>query len=404
MRSPDIVIIGAGIVGLATARALTRAGGEAGHVRVLEKEPGVARHQSTHNSGVLHAGLQYAPGSAKARLAHDGLRRMVEYCREHSIAHEQCGKLVVAVREDEAGRLDALLERGRQNGLSGLRRLDAAEAREIEPHVQCVAAIHVAEEGIVDFASVCGTMAGEVERAGGEIRTGADVRRIVQQGTGWVVETTAGAFHADVLVNCAGLHADRIAQMADESPPCRIVPFRGEYHRLKEARAHLVRHLIYPLPEPGFPFLGVHFTRRITGSIDAGPNAVLALAREGYHRTDLDVRDLADALRYGGLWRFVARHRSMVARELAQSFDRRRFVRALQRLIPAITGDDLDPAAAGVRAQAILPTGEFVDDFLWIERPAALHVLNAPSPAATASLAIGDVLASRVRVLIRRGV
>lgn len=399
-RGGTVGVVGAGIVGLATTHALlTR--GMADRVILVEKESAVARHQSTHNSGVLHAGLPYAPGSGKARLAREGIRRMIRFCREHGIPHEICGKLVVATDEAEVPRLDALLERGRRNGLEGLRRLGPEEAREIEPHVRCVAAIHVPEEGIVDYGAVCATLEGEIRRMGGEVVTGAEVRAIRREPTAWVLVTTAGEFEITTLVNCAGLHADRVAELAGERPECRVVPFRGEYHRLRPERRHLVRHLVYPLPPPGFPFLGVHFTRRIDGGIDAGPNAVLAFAREGYRLCTVSIRDVAEALRFAGLWRFTARHRRMVARELAQSFSARRFVAALRRLIPEIEPGDLVPGGSGVRAQAMAPSGELVHDFLWIERPGAVHVLNAPSPAATASLAIGDEVATRVAVVAR---
>ena len=389
----EVTVVGGGIVGLATARALLEQGAQG--VQVLEKEATLAAHQSTHNSGVLHAGLQYQPGSEKARLAREGIRRMTEYCRERGIAHEICGKLVVAVDDAELPRLDAMLEKGRANGLQGLRRLTAEEAREIEPHVRCLAAILVPEEGIVDYAAVCAAMEADVRGGGGEIHTGAAVRRMSREGGTWRVDTDAGAFRSRILVNCAGLHSDRVARLAGAVPPCRIVPFRGEYQRLRPQRSHLVKHLVYPLPEPGFPFLGVHFTRRIDGGIDAGPNAVLAFAREGYRLRDVDVRDLAEAVTYPGLWRFAFRHRRMVARELAQSADRSRFIAALRRLIPEIEDGDLVPGGSGVRAQAVLPGGDFVHDFLWVEGDGAVHAVNTPSPAATASLAIGDEIARR---------
>jgi len=401
----DITIIGGGIVGLATAYALVREGG-VGRVLLLEKEPTLARHQSTHNSGVLHAGLQYKPGSEKARLARDGIRSMTEFCRHHGIPHEICGKLVVATDPAELPRLEEMLERGRSNGLEGLRRLSPEEAREIEPHVRCVGAIHVPEEGIVSYGAVCDTLAREIASLGADVRTGAGVVRLVRERAGWRIVTTAGEFTSRVIVNCAGLHSDRVARMAGARPACRIVPFRGEYQHLRPERAHLVRHLVYPLPEPGFPFLGVHFTRRIEGGIDAGPNAVLAFAREGYELRAVNVRDLAEALRFPGLWRFALRHRRMVVRELAQSFDRARFVNALRRLVPEIEDADLLPdhapspngaPHAGVRAQAMLPNGELVHDFLWIEEPGAVHAVNAPSPAATASLSIGAEIARRAR-------
>ncbi|MHB1192795.1 MAG: L-2-hydroxyglutarate oxidase [Longimicrobiales bacterium] len=390
----DVTVVGGGIVGLATAYTLLESGKAS--VRLLEKEVAVARHQSTHNSGVLHAGLQYQPGSEKARLARDGIRRMTEFCVHHEIPHEICGKLVVAVTDAELGRLDAMLERGRQNGLQGLRRLGPEEAREIEPHARCLAAIHVPEEGIVDYAAVCATLEREIEARGGEILVGAGVRGLRRERGSWHLETPAGEFTSRVLVNCAGLHADRIAEMAGERPGCRIVPFRGEYQRLRPGRDHLVRHLLYPLPEPGFPFLGVHFTRRIEGGIDAGPNAVLALAREGYTLATVNLGDLAEALTFPGLWRFGLGHPRMVARELAQSVDRRRFIAAARRLVPEIADDDFIPGgASGVRAQAMLPDGRLLDDFLWVEAEGAVHVVNAPSPAATASLAIAQEVARR---------
>jgi len=395
----DITVIGGGIVGLATALALVEDGAGV-DVRLLEKEPALARHQSTHNSGVLHAGLQYQPGSEKARLARDGIRSMTEFCVHHGIPHEICGKLVVATEREELPRLEAMLERGRANGLEGLRRLTPEEAREIEPHVRCVGAIHVPEEGIVSYAAVCDTMARESSARGADVRTGAEVRRMTRERGRWQVETTAGAFASRVVVNCAGLHSDRVARIAGARPKARIVPFRGEYQRLRPERAHLVRHLVYPLPEPGFPFLGVHLTRRIEGGIDAGPNAVLAFAREGYDLRTVNGRDLIDTLRFPGLWRFAVRHRRMVARELGQSFERARFVRALRRLVPEIEGADLVPGSSGVRAQAMLPSGDFVHDFLWIEEEGAVHAVNAPSPAATASLSIGHEIARRALALL----
>jgi len=390
----EVTIIGGGIVGLATAHALIERGIDS--VRVVEKEAALATHQSTHNSGVLHAGLQYRPGSQKAALARDGIRRMTEFCQHHGIAHDICGKLVVAGTEDELPRLEAMLDRGRNNGLEGLRRISAEEAREIEPHVRCVEALIVPEEGIADYRGVCEALAREVANGGGDLVTGARVESLRRDSTGWHIATTAGDFDSRVIVNCGGLHSDRIVKMAGGDPGCRIIPFRGEYHRLRPDREHLVRHLIYPLPEPGFPFLGVHFTRRIDGGIDAGPNAVLAFAREGYRLRSINPRDLAGALSYPGLWRFMARHHRMVARELAQSFDRRRFVTALQRLVPNVSGADLLPGGSGVRAQAMSPEGELVHDFVWADTPGAVHAINAPSPAATASLTIGRVIAERV--------
>jgi (S)-2-hydroxyglutarate dehydrogenase len=393
-----VVVIGGGLVGLATAYALAT-GDPPVAVTLLEKEATVGAHQSTHNSGVLHAGLHYRPGSAKARLARSGIRLMQAFCAEHGVAHDICGKLVVATRAEELPRLDRLEERGRANGLEGLRRLGPEAAREIEPHAACIAALHVPEEGIVDFGGACAALAAGITRAGGDVRTGAAALRIVREPDRWVVETTAGAVRAGRLVACAGLQADRVARLAGETPPCRIIPFRGDYYRLRPEREHLVRHLIYPVPDPAFPFLGVHFTRLVAGGVEAGPNAVLALAREGYRERTVNLRDAADALAYPGLWRFLARHARMVGREVAQTASRRRFAAGLRRLLPELREDDLAPGGTGVRAQALLPSGALVEDFLLLEGRGALHVLNAPSPAATASLAIGREIADRVRRL-----
>jgi (S)-2-hydroxyglutarate dehydrogenase len=390
-----VVVIGAGLLGLGTARALLRAHpGMA--VTVLEKEAAVGCHQSTHNSGVLHAGLYYRPGSAKARLAVEGIRSMTAFCQEHAVPHETCGKLVVATGEEELPRLRTLLERGTQNGLRGLRWLEGDAAREIEPEVRALAAVHVPEEGIVDYSAVVGALVADVTRLGGEVILRAPVRRMVREGNAWRVETGAGDHAAAYLVNCAGLHADRVAAFAGTRPPCRIIPFRGEYYQLRPPRSGLVRHLIYPVPNPAFPFLGVHLTRRVGGGVEAGPNAVLALAREGYTKSTIRLGDAAEAATFPGLWRFVARHPRMTLYEVRRSFSRRLFARALQRLVPAIDAADLIPGGAGVRAQAMTSDGRLVEDFLFVEQTGALHVLNAPSPGATASLAIGAEIARRV--------
>lgn len=399
MNNQRFCIIGGGLVGLATAWQLRRSAPEAA-ITVLEKEPGLGRHQSTHNSGVLHAGLYYKPGSAKARLAVNGIRLMTEFCRARAVAHEICGKLVVAVNDEEMGRLKTLLERGQQNGLRGLRWLNGEQLREIEPHAAGIAAVHVPEEGIVDYAAVIAALAADNSRAGVIQQTGAKVQAVRRDGLrGWLVATSAGEFRADFLINCAGLHCDRVAELAGERRSTRIVPFRGEYYELKPDRVHLVRNLIYPVPDPTFPFLGVHFTRLIHGGREAGPNAILATAREGYRKTDLNVRDLADALSFGGLWRFMGRHKAMCWAEVVRSFSKRRFCASLQKLVPEITEADLAPGGAGVRAQAMTPDGGLVQDFDIVERPDALHLLNAPSPAATAALAIGEEIAQRVQRL-----
>jgi len=388
MNSKRVVIVGGGIVGLATAYRLSERFPGA-QVCVLEKEAGVGRHQTGHNSGVLHSGLYYKPGSVKARLAVAGIRQMVAFCQEFNVPHEVCGKLVVAVDEVEVERLRALHERGIANGLEGLRWLAREEMREIEPHVGGVAALRVPQEGIVDYPKVCETLVTQLATRGVRVVTGARVISVLRDGAGWRVVSVAGDFAADFLITCAGLHADRVAELSGEARESRVVPFRGEYYKLRPERQHLVRHLIYPVPDPQFPFLGVHFTRLIHGGIEAGPNAVLAFAREGYRKTDFNAGDLYDALTYGGFWRFMRRYPSMCWYELRRSFSRELFCRSLQRLVPEIQPDDLAPGGSGVRAQAIAPEGELVQDFRLIARPNALHVLNAPSPAATASLAIG---------------
>jgi L-2-hydroxyglutarate oxidase len=390
-----IIIVGGGIIGLATALKLARRI-PAAQIVVLEKEDDVARHQSGNNSGVLHAGLYYKPGSLKARLAVAGIQEMVAFCQENGVRHEICGKLVVAVDETELARLHNLLDRGQKNGLQGLRLLDRPQMLEIEPHVAGIAAVHVPQEGIVDFIQVCRALVKKNEEAGGRVVTRARVNKIQAQGGGWSVQTAAGDWEADYVVNCAGLHCDRVAVMAGEKRDVRIIPFRGEYFKIKPARQHLARHLIYPVPDPQFPFLGVHFTRLIGGGVEAGPNAVLAGAREGYHKTDINLLDLCDALSFSGLWRFMSKHKRMSWEEIKRSFSRKLFCRALQRLVPEIRVEDLEHGGAGVRAQAMSPEGELLQDFCLVRRPRALHVLNAPSPGATASLAIGGEIARLV--------
>jgi L-2-hydroxyglutarate oxidase len=393
VNSKKVIIVGGGIVGLATAYRLGQRfpGAE---ITLLEKEDGVGRHQTGHNSGVLHCGLYYKPGSVKARLAVAGIRQMVTFCQENGVAHEICGKLVVAADETEVDRLRALQERGAANGLEGLRWLDADAMREIEPHVGGVAALRVPQEGIVDYPQVCDALVARLTAGGAEVITGARVDRIRQSGAGWVCESAVGEYQSDFLINCAGLHCDRVAELAGERRDMRILPFRGEYYQIRPERQSLVRHLIYPVPDPQFPFLGVHFTRLIHGGIEAGPNAVLALAREGYRKSDFNLADLYDALTYGGLWRFLRRYAAMCWYELRRSFSRELFCESLQRLVPEIEPDDLETGGSGVRAQLISPEGELVQDFQLIARANALHVLNAPSPAATASLAIGAEIVS----------
>lgn len=395
MRTKRIIVIGGGIVGLATALKLQRQF-PAMEIVVLEKENDVGRHQSGNNSGVLHAGLYYKPGSIKARLAVTGIQEMIAFCQEHKINHEICGKLVVAVDETEVPRLKNLLERGQKNGLQGIRWLGREQMLEIEPHVAGVAAVHVPQEGIVDYTQVSHEMLKKIELNSGRVITRAKVIGLKSQANGWAVETLAGDWEADYIVNCAGLHCDRVAELAGEKRDVRIVPFRGEYFKIKPERQHLVKNLIYPVPDPKFPFLGVHFTRLIEGGIEAGPNAVLAGSREGYTKTDFNPADFYDAVSFSGLWKFLNQHKRMCWEEIKRSFSKKLFCEALQRLVPEIQSTDLEHGGAGVRAQAMSPEGELLQDFCLVQRPRALHVLNAPSPGATASLAIGGEIAGFV--------
>jgi len=388
-----VVVIGGGIVGLATARELaTRRGSR---VTVLEKEPRWAAHQSGHNSGVVHAGLYYRPGSLKARMAVAGNASMVGYARETGVPVDVCGKLVVATSEDELPRLRNLAANAEANGVPAVL-VDPLRAKEIEPEVSCVAALHVQSTAIIDFELVCRAMVEELDTAGADMRTGTRVRGIRPSPSGLVVETESGDVRADALVNCAGLHSDRIARLAGLRPCARIVPFRGEYYELVPGRRDLVRGLIYPVPDPRLPFLGVHLTRMIDGSVHAGPNAVLALRREGYRRRDVSALDLADSLRFPGTWRLGRDCWRPGLDEVRRSLSRRRFAESLARLVPAITEADLVPAGAGVRAQALTPAGKLVDDFLFAVAPRQVHVLNAPSPAATSSLEIARHVADRL--------
>ncbi len=398
MPAPRIVVIGGGAVGLASAYRILERWPDA-RLTLLEKEPRVAAHQTGNNSGVMHCGLAYRPGSAKARLAVRGIRQLIAFCQEHGIPHDVCGKLVVASREDQIPRLHDLLARGTANGLEGLEILTPERIREYEPHAAGAAALRVPEEGIVDYPAVCETLARCIEARGGRVVLGARVRRLELRGEEWIAETDRGEFVSDFLVACAGLQADRIARMAGERTEIRIVPFRGDYYRLKPHREFLVRNLIYPVADPRFPFLGVHFTRMIRGGIEAGPNAVLSLAREGYSRTAFCPRDAFDALSFPGLWRFLARHAAMCWSELRRAFSRELFCRSLQTLVPEVQPQDLEPAGAGIRAQAMTPDGRLVEDFAFLTRRRAVHVLNAPSPAATACLAIGEEVAGQLAAI-----
>lgn len=391
-----IAIIGGGLVGLGTAFALQKLNPQFDIV-LLEKESGVAMHQSSHNSGVLHCGLYYPPGSLKARLAVDGIRQMIAFCREHGIAHEMCGKIVLAVDEAEVSRLRDLHVRGTANGLHGLRWMEPGEIAEREPFAQGKAALLVPEEGIVDFPAVAQQMKKLLTDGGARVVTSSEVKAIRRDGREQLVMTRDAEVRADFIVNCGGLHCDRIAELAGLRPRCRIIPFRGDYFKLSTKGERLVRHLIYPVPDPRFPFLGVHFTRMIHGGIEAGPNAVLATKREGYRKTDFSLRDVVDYATFGGFYRFLMRYPKAAASELINSASKSIFLSNLQRLVPAIQMDDLSAeGGAGVRAQAIDREGKPVMDFLFEEAPGQLHVLNAPSPGATASLAIGGHIAAKV--------
>lgn len=387
----NVVIIGAGVVGLGVALAITRRYPRL-RLLVVEKEDGVARHQSGHNSGVIHSGVYYKPGSLKARLCVSGAAAMVEFCREHSVPHEVCGKVIVATHPDELPGLEELRRRGKANGLAGLRIIGPEELRSIEPHATGLQALLVPSTGITDYARVCGKYAELIAGRGGAVLTSARVTGIQRLANEIVVESSRGAQSASALINCAGLFSDRIARMAGDDPGVMIVPFRGEYYDLRHEKTSLVRALMYPVPDPRFPFLGVHFTRRVNGTVDAGPNAVLALAREGYRHRDVNLRDLASSLAFPGFWRMACQHWRNGLDEWHRSLSKPAFVRALQRLVPEVRGNDLVPGGSGVRAQALKPDGTLVDDFQFVPSGKVLHVLNVPSPAATASLAIGEAI------------
>jgi L-2-hydroxyglutarate oxidase len=387
-------VIGGGIVGLATAHHILRQRPGA-EVVVLEKEQTVGAHQTGHNSGVVHAGVYYPPGSLKARLSRAGSRSMVDFCRTHGIPVRVCGKLIVATEPGELDRLHALHARSQANGLQ-VRLIGPAEAREYEPHVNAVAAMHVANTGITDFGAVCRTLAELLRAAGAQVRLGARVVGIAGDGSATRVVTATGELTADVVVNCAGLHADRVARLAGIEPGARILPFRGEYYELRPERRDLVNGLIYPVPDPRFPFLGVHLTRMVDGSVHAGPNAVLAFRREGYRWGQANLRDLAEIAGYAGSWRLARRHWRYGWTEVRRSLSTRLFARSLARLVPALTMADLVPCAAGVRAQAVTPQGDLVDDFLVVTRGRQVHVLNAPSPAATSALEIAAHIYDRL--------
>jgi L-2-hydroxyglutarate oxidase LhgO len=396
----DVAIVGGGIVALATAWALGQRAPRARLV-MLEKEPGLARHQTGHNSGVIHSGIYYRPGSAKAQLTVAGARMMTDFCAARGIKVERCGKVIVATAEDELPRLQALWDRGRANGVPGLALLDRPRLLKLEPHAAGIKAIHSPSTAIVDFTEVAGALADDLRARGVTIETSARVQAITRDKQAFTLTTPRLEVHARHLVNCAGLYSDTVARLAGASPDIRIVPFRGEYYLLRPERRQLVRGLIYPVPDPAFPFLGVHFTRTVRGEVEAGPNAVLAFAREGYRFTTVRPGELLGTLAYRGFWAMARRYWRTGLYEMYRSLSRGAFVRALQRLVPEVRAEDVTRGGAGVRAQAVSPDGSLVDDFRIVESPGAVHVLNAPSPAATASLAIGrhiaDLAAERFR-------
>lgn len=388
MRFFDVTIVGAGIIGLATGMKLLDAFPGL-QVAIVEKEDRIAAHQTGHNSGVIHSGLYYRPGSLKAKLCVSGAEELVSFCREHGVAHEICGKVTVAVRDEELPALSELFRRGMQNCPRGLKMLSPAEVVKLEPHVRCVKGLHVPGTGIVDYREVAKAYAEVIRQRGGEILLNREVTRITDLSPSTLrINSSRGEIRSRFLINCAGLYSDRVAQLSGLEPPCRIVPFRGEYYQIRPERGYLVKNLVYPVPDPRFPFLGVHFTRMIDGRVEAGPNAVLAFAREGYSRGSINQDELLEILNYKGFWRLVRRYWRNGAGEMLRSFSKALFTRALQQLIPEIAGDDLVRGGAGVRAQALGQDGRLIDDFVIRQSGKMVHVLNAPSPAATSSLAI----------------
>jgi L-2-hydroxyglutarate oxidase len=390
----DFAIIGGGIVGLATGAALGRRYPFA-RILLVEKEIGFAQHQTGRNSGVIHSGIFNRPGSLKAQLAQAGNQSMRAFCYEYGVPFEVCGKLIVATTPEEVALLDGVFADALSNGVPAMR-MRPEEVKEIEPHVACLAAIRVPTTAIVDYRQVCHALVHEMQQQGSDLKVGTEIQHIDATQIGYVIETTWGSLETHFLINCAGLQSDRIARMSGLDPESRIVPFRGEYFELKPERRHLVRHLVYPVPNPALPFLGVHLTRSIDGRVHAGPNAVLSFKREGYRKADMNWRDMVDTVTYPGAWKLFARYYKEGAYELARSWSKASFTRSLQRLVPEIQPDDLIAGKSGVRAQALSRDGHLLDDFLLLEGNKSLHVCNAPSPAATASLEIAKKIVSKV--------
>ena len=391
----DSIVIGGGIVGLSTAMALLDAEPNL-RIAVLEKENGWSHHQTGHNSGVIHSGIYYQPGSLKAQLCRVGADSMVAFCQQHGIAHDVCGKVIVATTPQELPFLENIYQRGLANGIK-VAKLTAEQVTEIEPHVNCLAGIRVFTTGIVDYQQVCQKYAESIEHRGGELYLSNKVEKIVEIANGKRIETNNDIFETRYLINCAGLHSDRIARLDRVDPQAKIVPFRGEYYELTPEKRYLVKHLIYPVPNPNFPFLGVHFTRMVDGNIHAGPNAVLSFKREGYKKTDFDFRDFAEVMTYPGFWKLAFKHADEGMQEMIRSFSKAAFVRNLQQLIPEVRSEDLFPSHAGVRAQALMNDGRLVDDFAIVKNHNSIHICNAPSPAATSSLEIGKTIATQYR-------
>jgi len=391
----DICIIGGGIVGLATAYRISSRFPEK-KIVVLEKESSLAKHQTGHNSGVLHSGIYYKPGSLKAINCRKGKLAMEKFCSEQEIDHELCGKIIVALNEEEVPRMEKIYRRGQENGVK-CEIIDREKLLEIEPHAAGIQAIHVPECGIVNYRQVCERM-GELisEKSENELLLGHEVREIKEIGDGLLIRTDQAEIESEFLINCGGLHSDRVTRLGNQEPPAKIIPFKGEYYELSENAKHLCKHLIYPVPDPEFPFLGVHFTRMIDGSVECGPNAVLAFGREAYGKFDLNVKDLFESLSYSGFRKMAIKHWKMGLGEMWRSYNKGAFVRALQRLIPEIEGKHLESAPTGIRAQAVSPEGDMVDDFLIQESDRVVNVCNAPSPAATASLNIGESIVNKL--------
>ncbi len=391
----DVIIIGGGIVGMATGLKLSIKNPNLS-ILILEKEDRIAPHQTGNNSGVIHSGIYYKPGSLKAVNCRDGYNQLIRFCDDENIPYELCGKVIVATSEDELPTLDMLLERGTANGLKGLKMLTPEEIHEIEPHVNGIKGIRVPQTGIIDFTDVTLKYAEKIRKAGGEIKLNTKVIDIKKNGSDAIIETNNGSFETSLVVNCAGLYSDKIAALTQEKVDVKIIPFRGEYYKISKQKEYLVNNLVYPVPDPGFPFLGVHFTRMIKGGIEAGPNAVLAFAREGYSKTNINIGELLEALTWPGFIKIAGKYWRMGFGEMYRSFSKSAFTKALQRLMPEIMEDDLMPGGAGIRAQACDRKGGLLDDFSIIENDIAINVLNAPSPAATASLAIGDKISNLV--------